>query len=138
VVRQRVGRWSVPRVEERPHTKQTARAAFYCGFIERIGARLKQAHDEAVSQAAAQQRPTADGTVVSSAGLSAEVVLRDKTEEIAAFYQGESKARGSWTGYRGAAGGDTGAATSAGRRAAAQARLGSQRGIGESGAALEG
>ncbi len=143
VVRQRVGRWSVPRVEERPHTKQTARAAFYRGFIERIGARLKHAHDEAILQAASaersrSQRPTADGAVAPTGGLSAEVVLRDKTEEIQAFYMGESKARGSWTGYRGAAGGDNGAATSAGRRAGAQARLGSQRGIGEGGPALEG
>lgn len=143
VVRERIAGWSVPRVEERPHTKQTARAAFYRGFIERIAARLKQAHDEAVAQAAADDaglasRPAADGTRLPGSGPTAAVVLRAKGEEIAAFYRTESKARGSWTGYRGAAGGDNGAATTAGRRAATRARLGSQRGIGEGGPAIEG
>lgn len=143
VVRERVGRWSVPRVQERPHTRQTARAAFYRGFIERIGSRLKQVHDDAVAEAAtaahadARRLPAADGTVPAPGGPSAEVVLREKAAEVQAFYVQQSKARGSWTGYRGAAGGDNGAATGAGRRAASQARLGSQRGIGEGGSALE-
>lgn len=133
VVRERVGRWSVPRVQERPHTKQTARAAFYRGFIERIGHRLQQAHDEAVAEASAAQsgRPAADGTVPSRTGPTTELVLREKAAEVKAFHRRESQARGSWTGYRGAAGGDNGAATGAGRRAAADARLGSQRGIGQ-------
>jgi hypothetical protein len=143
VVRERVGRWSVPRVQERPHTKQTARAAFYRGFIDRIGTRLRQVHDEAVVEAAAASRadakrsPTADGTLPSPGGPSTEVVLAQKAAEVQAFYARQSNARGSWTGYRGAAGGDNGAATGAGRSAASQARLGSQRGIGEGGSALE-
>jgi hypothetical protein len=136
VVRERVGRWSVPRVEDRPHTKQTARAAFNRGFIERIGLRLRQAHDEAIEEASQAERPTADGTVAVP-GPSAAMVLRDKTDEIGSFYRSESQARGSWTGYRGAAAGDNGAATSAGRRAAAQARIGSQRGINGGGPAIE-
>jgi hypothetical protein len=138
VVRERVGRWSVPRVQERPHTKQTARAAFYRGFIERIGHRLKQSHDQAVAEASAAEssaaesgRPAADGTVPSGTGPTTELVLREKAAEVKAFHRRESQARGSWTGYRGAAGGDIGAATGAGRRAAADARLGSQRGIGQ-------
>ncbi|MGB9374568.1 MAG: DUF2786 domain-containing protein [Jiangellales bacterium] len=133
MVRERVGGWSVPRVQDRPHTKQTARAAFYRGFIERIGHRLKAAHDEAVAEASAAEsgRPAADGTRASVAGPTTELVLREKAAEVKAFHQRESQARGSWTGYRGAAGGDNGAATGAGRRAAANARLGSQRGIGK-------
>ncbi|MGA7690086.1 MAG: DUF2786 domain-containing protein [Jiangellales bacterium] len=133
VVRERVGRWSVPRVQDRPHTKQTARAAFYRGFIERIGHRLKAAHDEAVAEASAAESGglAADGTRASVDGPTTEVVLREKAAEVKAFHQRESQARGSWTGYRGAAGGDNGAATGAGRRAAANARLGLQRGIGK-------
>ena len=133
VVRERVGPWSVPRVQNRPHTKQTARAAFYRGFIERIGHRLQAAHDEAVAEASAAQsgRPGADATTDAASGPTTELVLRAKAAEVKAFHQQESQARGSWAGYRGAAGGDNGAATGAGRRAAANARLGSQRGIGK-------
>jgi hypothetical protein len=133
IVRERVGRWSVPRVAERPHTKQTARAAFYRGFIERIGHRLKAAHDQAVAEASAGEsgRLAADGTRASVVGPTTALVLREKAAEVKAFHQRESQARGSWTGYRGAAGGDNGAATGAGRRAAADARLGSQRGLGK-------
>jgi hypothetical protein len=137
LVRERVGRWSLPRLEERPHTKQTARAAFYRGFIDRIGSRLQQAHDEAVEEAETSREPPARGRAESAPGPSAAVVLRAKTEEVQAFYRGESKARGSWTGYRGAADGDNGTATSAGRRAAAQARLTSQRAVGGSGPAIQ-
>jgi hypothetical protein len=160
VVRERVGRWSVPRVQERPHTKQTARAAFYRGFIERIGARLQQAHDDAVAEATActpggqvpGRRHThghhedghhADGHARAQRDhrstdlLSTAVVLRRKTEEVQAFYRSASAARGSWRGYQGAAGGDTGEATRAGRRAGSQARIGTQRGIAGSGPAIE-
>ena len=157
VVRERVGRWSVPRVQSRPHTKQTARAAFYRGFIERIGARLQQAHDDAVAEATADDarhpapdvpshasRAAHERARRSSAGHSADealstaVVLRAKSEEVQVFYRDASTARGSWTGYRGAAGGDTGAATGAGRRAASRARIGTQRGIGGPGPPIEG
>lgn len=146
VARQQVGRWSVPWVEERPHTKQTARAAFYRGFIERIGVRLQQAHDDAVAEAACRTaeprcRPVTDDARApdpADGRPTAEVVLRAKAEEIDAFYRQESTARGRWSGYRGAAHGDNGAATTAGRKAAAQARLGAQRGIGDGGAAIEG
>ena len=155
VVRERIGRWSVPRVQERPHTKQTARAAFYRGFIERIGARLQQAHDDAVAEATscrpggqAPGRHHADGHHAdgharpqrghpSTDRLSTAVVLRRKTEEVQSFYRSASAARGSWRGYQGAAGGDTGAATGAGRRAGSQARIGNQRGIAGSGPAIE-
>jgi len=143
VVRHRVGRWSVPRVEERPHTKQTARAAFYRGFIERIAARLHQAREDALDEATSASGDEVGRSAGSSDGRlgedrpSAEVVLRDKSDEIQAFYRGKSQARGSWAGYRGAAGGDNGAATGAGRRAASDARLGSQRGLDGPGPALD-
>ncbi len=147
VVRERVGRWSVPRVHERPHTRQTARAAFYQGFIERIGARLAEAHDEAVAEAASQrtdaepagaqrQRSPDDGPTGRPDEPSTAVVLAQKTAEVHAFYRQATSARGSWKGYRGVAGGDSGAARGAGRAAASRARIGSQRGIGGSGPEL--
>lgn len=141
VQRHRVGRWSVPRVEQRPHTKQTARAAFYRGFIERVAARLHEARlqalDEATGPAGTDVGREGESTGPGASGSTAEVVLREKTDEVQAFYRVQSQARGSWSGYRGAAGGDTGSATGAGRRAASDARLGSQRGIDGPGPALE-
>ena len=148
VVRERVGRWSVPRVQQRPHTRQTARAAFYQGFIERIGARLVQAHDDAVAEAAGHQAEGApdpalpghspvDGADDGLAEPSTAVVLAEKTAEVQAFYRQATSARGSWKGYRGVAGGDSGAARGAGRAAASRARIGSQRGIGGAGPQLE-
>lgn len=141
VVRERAGRWSVPRVRERPHTRQTARAAFYQGFIERIGARLTEAHDQAVAQAVANshasdasREPT--GAAARDAEASTAVVLREKSEEVQAFYRQSTSARGSWAGYRGVAGGDTGAARGAGEQAASRARLGTQPGIAGSGPEL--
>ena len=137
VVRERVGRWSVPRVQSRPHTRQTARAAFYQGFIERIGARLVEAHDEAVAEASgAGAEAGADGATPRPAELSTAVVLAQKADEVQTFYRQATSARGSWKGYRGVAGGDTGAARGAGRAAAAQARIGSQPGIGGAGPEL--
>jgi hypothetical protein len=133
--RARVGRWSYPTIETRVHTKQTARAAFYRGFIDRIGHRLAQAREEAVGEASATDRPAADGTVPS--GPSAELVLRQKAEEVQSFYRSASQARGRWTGYRGVAFGDNGAASGAGSRAASRARLGSARGLDGTGPALE-
>jgi hypothetical protein len=147
VVRGRVGRWSVPRVQQRPHTRQTARAAFYQGFIERIGVRLSAAHDEAVAEAASQCSAAReddaldgrllDGQPAGSTQASTAVVLAEKTAEVQAFYRQATSARGSWKGYRGVAGGDSGAARGAGRSAASRARIGSQRGIGGSGSELE-
>ncbi len=143
--RQRIGRWSYPVLDSRPHTRQTARAAFYRGFIDRISVRLQQARQEALAEAtdptptddAHDGPPDAEAVGADGPGPSATLVLRQKENEVQSFYRQSSRARGSWTGYRGAAAGDTGAATGAGRRAAAQARLTSQRGIAGSGPALE-
>jgi hypothetical protein len=135
LVRQRVGRWSYPRVEERPHTKQTARAAFYRGFIARIGGRLEEARQQAIVEVGEVRGPVrADAPGSESTAL----VLRAKREEVDAFHRSQSAARGTWSGYRGAAGGDTGSATRAGRAAAARARLSSPRGIDGPGDALPG
>jgi hypothetical protein len=132
VVRHRVGRWSVPLAEQRPHTRQTARAAFYRGFVQRIGARLEQARAAALHEVHADEPMDAAAAAPSGAAL----VLRAKHEEVQDFYREQSAARGSWGGYRGAAAGDNGSATGAGRAAAARARLGPAKGVGSGAPAL--
>jgi hypothetical protein len=133
VVKHRVGRWSVPLAEQRPHTRQTARAAFYRGFVQRIGARLEQARAAALHEVHADEPASA---AAETAPSGAALVLRAKHEEVQAFYREQSAARGSWGGYRGAAAGDNGSATGAGRAAAARARLGPAKGVGSGGPAL--
>ena len=103
------------------HTAQTARAAFYRAFVERMRERLTQARDEAT---AASQRAPRD-----SQGTDRSLVMRNKTQEIKDFHRGESKARGSWSGYSGGVRGDGGTSGSAGRRAASLARLSSQQAL---------
>ena len=141
MVRRRVGPWSLPVAEQRPHTRQTARAAFYRGFVHRIAARLEQARTQALHEVGADGAEPS-GAVSSAVGSTGEpsstvLVLRAKHEEVQAFYRQASAARGSWTGYRGAAAGDNGSATGAGRAAASRARLSPTKGIGGPGAALE-
>jgi hypothetical protein len=125
LVRRRMGGWSVPYAQDKPHTKQTARAAFYRGFIERIDHRLQQAREEAVEEARVTDRVQRGA----GSGPRTEVVLQGKAAEVQQFHAQESQARGSWKGYRGAAAGDSGAAIGAGRRAAARAQLRSPRGV---------
>jgi hypothetical protein len=105
----------------RPHTAQTARAAFYRGFIERIQRRLTQAREAVVAQAETAVVQVADDVARGGHSTGA-LVLRAKEAEVRDFYRQTSKARGSWGGYSG--GWDVGgAATEAGRSAAARARI---------------
>ena len=134
-VRRRVGRWSYPSIEDRPHTKQTARAAFYRGFIARISARLEQARESALDEAS--HADSGRGGAAEPLTDATAVVLREKAAEVSAFHQAQSQARGTWTGYRGAGIGDTGSATGAGRAAASRARLSSPRGIAGPGPELD-
>ena len=80
-----------------PHTAQTARAAFYRAYVERICERLAQArHDGA---RAGRRRPAAGPGDEMSGGV---LVLRQKAAEVRSFHAQESRARGSWSGYSGA------------------------------------
>ena len=98
------------------HTAHTVRVAFYKAYIERITERLQEARASVVKEVQVQ----------SSAGA---LVLRVKSQEVADFHRGESKARGSWHGYSGQMRSDRGTASRAGRNAANSARLGHQAGI---------
>ena len=101
--------WRSRRVTK-PHTAQTARAAFYRGYVERIAERLEESREHA--------RATA---VASDAGT--DLVLRDKAREVRSFHRATSQAKGAWRGYSGGARGDRGRASAAGREAAQRTRL---------------
>jgi hypothetical protein len=114
----------------RPHTAQTARAAFYRAYVERISERLEQARREALDQAshAPIESGRADGALV----------LRRKAAEVRDFHARSSSARGTWSGYTGAVRRASGTAADAGRSAASRARLAPQRGLPAKGPAVTG
>lgn len=118
--------WRTRRVE-RPHTAQTARTAFYRGYVERIAERLAEAREQAREQALGAS---------SAARASSELVLRDKAKEVRAFHRTTSQARGAWSGYSGGVRSDRGTSASAGRAAAQRARLREDPGIDGSKGAL--
>ncbi len=127
------------RREHRPHTAQTARAAFYRAYVERISERLEQARRAALDQLEAHRRPRDGHSGEPSAERpSGEVVLRQKAAEVTSFHKQSSKARGSWGGYSGAVRLSTGSAAEAGRSAASRARLTRQSELPGKGPAIPG
>lgn len=99
----------------KPFTRQTARAAFYRAYVDRLNERLQAAREEAIEEHDRQEG-------VPSAAL----VLRNTEKQVKSFHRRTSDARGRWGGYRGAADGRSGSAAGAGRTAAERARLKSQ------------
>jgi hypothetical protein len=95
---------------------------FQQAFAERIGARLKEATDEARHQAVQADE---------SGGTGVEVVLRAREVELRDHYRAHSTARGHWRGTS-ATGGYSELASRAGDRAGRTARLGAERAIGGS------
>jgi hypothetical protein len=109
------------RRQRRPHTAQTARAAFYRAYVERISERLAQARHEALAQVRHEiAGHSADDTMAGA------LVLRQKAVEVRSFHASQSRARGSWSGYSGAVRSSSGSAAEAGRTAASRARLSKQ------------
>jgi hypothetical protein len=106
------------RRQRRPHTAQTARAAFYKAYVERIAERLAHARAAALDRVV-RDRPS---TVAADAGGGA-MVLRQKAHEVRSFHASSSRARGSWSGYAGSVRTPSGTAADAGRGAASRARL---------------
>ena len=119
----------------KPHTAQTARAAFYRGFAERIGRRLEEARAEVIERAETTVVAVAADVAESGTSTGA-IVLRAKEVEVRDFYRESSRARGAWSGYSGQVTRHGGAATRAGREAASRARLSSAKGIGAKGPGL--
>ena len=113
---------------KKPHTSQTARAAFYVAFTERVCQRIQNARDEAMRDYMKQHAEHKDesGAVISTA-----LVLRDKKSEVNSFYRKSSNSQGRWQGYTGAgARGTAGKSSEAGRKAGNQARIGKQQELG--------
>ena len=123
------------RRQVRTHTAQTARAAFYRAYVERIGERLEAARASALDEAAARPGDVGDPPALESLGV---VALRQKAADVRGFHARESRARGSWSGYVGAVRRPSGSAAQAGRSAASRARLGRQAGLPGKGPALPG
>jgi hypothetical protein len=119
------------------HTAQTARAAFYRAFIDRIGDRLRAVREEVLAEAQRQRvdipADVPGGTAVATTGA---LVLRSKESEVRKFYREASSARGRWTGYSGSVSRRGGSASRAGREAADLARTTSSKGIGTKGPGL--
>lgn len=98
----------------KPFTAQTARAAFYRAYVERIGERLQEARREGIEESDR-----------ASGGGGAELVIRDAEKRVREFHRTTSSARGRWGGYSGGAR-PSGTAGTEGRAAASRARLGEQ------------
>ena len=114
--------------QERPVHASTARVNFQQAFAARIGARLKQAKQQAQQQAVAAD-------VSGTSGV--ELVLRAREVELADHYRSTSTARGHWRG-RSATAGYSELASRAGDRAGSSARLGREQAIGGSRPAIGG
>ncbi len=114
----------------KPHTAQTARAAFYRAYVERMGERLAEARATALASLPVESVP--------AGATSGVVALRAKASEVRAFHARESRARGSWGGYAGGVRSAAGTAAVAGRGAASRARLTEQRGLPGKGPGLPG
>lgn len=113
------------RWEDRPVHGSTARAAFYEAWADHVGDRLARARDDARAAAIAAE-PSVD-----DAPTSTELAIRAKEVEVVDYFramQREHGIRGTWKGTA-SAGHAAPGSRDAGVRAAARARLGTERAI---------
>jgi putative metallohydrolase (TIGR04338 family) len=96
----------------RPVTAQVARNAFCLGFVQRLGVRLRQAAEQARTEAE-PHGPRAGR----DCAPTVELALRARDVAVSDYHRGVSRARGSWRGSATAAGTAT-ASRRAGERAA--------------------
>ena len=114
------------RWESRPVHGSTARAAFYEAWAEHIGERLMRSRAD-VQEAAIRS----DSPAAASGPTSTELAIRAKEVEMVDYFgkmQREHGIRGTWKGTA-AAGNAAPVSRDAGTRAAARARLGTERAI---------
>lgn len=128
----RLGRWVA-----KPMHGKTARREFHIGFTARVHERLRAARDEAA--AAAQAEADAARAAAAIAGgarpesgqqrllpVSVALVLAEKSQEVADFFESEKirqRVRTTWRGEQRQRGGYSEAARHAGDRAGRRARL---------------
>ncbi len=87
--------------ESKPVSGMTARQNFYRGFVQTIGARLREARQEARAAAVAEVREIEAAALVGE--TSTELVLREKSKEVGEFYSTETAgkvSRRSWSGSK--------------------------------------
>jgi hypothetical protein len=120
---------------EKPVDGRVARTAFYQGFYNRIGARLREVR-ESVQQEASQRLVSVLNDEGMVETVTTDIVLRNKAVEVQDFYRSNSTARGSWKGV--SSSGSSRSARSAGDSAGRSARLSGQGAIGGGGRALTG
>jgi len=130
--------------EEKPISGHTARQNFYVGFVNRITARLRAAHNEAVKDAETEERgpvaeiaaaPLQSAPETPNLPTSVALALVEKQTAVDEFYEAEKKrqkVRGSWGGERRSNRNSTVShgARKAGDRAGANAHLSSSKQIG--------
>lgn len=128
-------------VRVRPVTAAVARSAFYTGFRERLSVRLAQARAAEVERAQREEAARAEAERArgdhapdatdddSKAVVSVAIALRQKDKDVEDYYRRTSRAKGSWSGYRGSAGTASGS-RDAGRKAADRMRLTPADGVG--------
>jgi hypothetical protein len=125
------GEWDYETVYK-PMDGRTARANFYDAFTDRIRSRLWEARQEALEAAKENVYTlptTGENGVEYEIEVTAELVLFDKKEEIGAYYEKASTAKGSWKGSSRTTAYST-TARVAGDNAGQSARLGSAKAIG--------
>lgn len=125
----------------KPVNGSTARISFQEAFARKVGARLREARQEAIAEAEARRveeraaflkladslfRPESAEKQDGEPGT--ELVLANKAVEVADFYKQKSDAKGSYRGGKGVSQRAYGA-QSAGREAGSRARLGGERAI---------
>ncbi|MCB0916703.1 MAG: DUF2786 domain-containing protein [Actinobacteria bacterium] len=111
-----------------PITGRTAKATYMLAFTSRIGARLREAR-----QAAVTEHDTAPGAGAAAGSGDAELVLVQKSAQVRSFHAAKSKARGTWRGYGGSAAGAGSGSARAGDAAARVTRLGGSPELGKAG-----
>ncbi len=117
------------RWEQRPVHGSTARAAFYEAWTDHVGVRLERARAE--TRAAAIAADPGAGARAAEASTSTELAIRAREVEVVDYFARISRehgVRGTWKGTA-SAGQAAPGSHAAGTRAAARARLGSEKAI---------
>lgn len=86
-----------------PISGMTARQNFYRGFVGEIGKRLREAKEEARAEAIQEEaeRHQTETSDTSVPATSTELVLKEKSKEIAEYYEEETRGRLSRRGWKG-------------------------------------
>lgn len=93
------GSWNPWTHAPKPVSKQTARSSYYSGFIASLSRRLLKARETelANSELRHERRRNSAGSAHEPVVTTA-LAIKAKSQEVHAYYQNESQARGTWRG----------------------------------------